>query len=187
MALDVILAMFIKMWLRELGRELRQHTVADPRAMGQERRIQSLRRWKLDKALPFLALLLITSLVFFCCGIIVYISTIWIPGAIAYSIVVGIATTAYLFTVFVPIFDKYAPFPPGASSLFTGVWQRFWRVWLPSPAGTSFLVSHFTPPFLFRFRSTSQTQILPNPLHHHSLKAIECLLLHSPKLMRVPE
>jgi len=143
MVLDVILAMFIKMWLRELGRELRQHNVADLRAKGRERRMQSLQRWKLDKALSFLALLLVASLVFFCCGIIVFIFTIWIPGGIAYSIVVGIATTAYLFTVFVPIFDPYAPFPPGASILFTRVCQRFRRVWT-SPGAIRDIISWFS-------------------------------------------
>jgi len=129
MVIDAILAMLVKMWLRELDRQLRQHTVADHRAKERERRVQALKRWKLDKVIPFLPLLLLVSLVFFFCGLLVFIFTIWIPGAIVYSIVLGIVTIAYLFTVFVPIFDPYAPFSPIVSSFFTGVWGRARGVW----------------------------------------------------------
>jgi len=136
MVIDAILAMLVKMWLRELDRQLRQHTVADHRAKERERRVQALKRWKLDKVIPFLPLLLLVSLVFFFCGLLVFIFTIWIPGAIVYSIVLGIVTIAYLFTVFVPIFDPYAPFSPIVSSFFTGVWGRARKVWTSSSAAT---------------------------------------------------
>jgi len=117
---DAILAMLIKMWLRELGRELRRITVADHRAMERERRMQGLKRWKLDKALPLIPLLVLISIVLFFCGIMVDDLTIYLPSAIMDSILLGILVTAFLFTIFVPIFDPYAPFSHMVSSFVTG-------------------------------------------------------------------
>jgi len=126
---DAIVAMLIKMWLRELGRELRQHTVADLRAKERERRMQGLKRWKLDRVLPLLPLLLLVSIVLFFCGIIVNTLNLHFLGAIAFSIVLGLMVTAYFFTIFVPIFDPYAPFSTMVSSFVTGVLLRASRVW----------------------------------------------------------
>ena len=108
--IDAFLAMLVKSWLQEFDRSWRKYTVADLRAQERERRLQGLERWKLAELVTLLPILIQTSLLFFCIGLIVLIFPIHLISAIFSSVALVTGFTFYAFTTYVSIFDAYAPF-----------------------------------------------------------------------------
>ena len=108
--IDAFLAMLVKSWLQEFDRGWRMYTVADLRAQEREQRLQGLERWKLAELVALLPILIQTSLLFFCIGLIVLLFPIHLISAIFASVMLVAGFTFYLFTVYVSIFNPYSPF-----------------------------------------------------------------------------
>ena len=108
--IDAFLAMLVKSWLQEFDRGWRKYTVAKFRAQERERRLQGLERWKLDELVTLLPVLIQTSLLLFCVGMLVLLFPIHLISAILCSLTVVAGLIFYWFTICVSIFDPYAPF-----------------------------------------------------------------------------
>ena len=108
--IDAFLAMLVKSWLQEFDRGWRMYTVVDLRAQERERRLQGLERWKLAELVALLPILIQTSLLFFCIGLIVLLFPIHLISAIFSSVMLVAGFTFYLFTTYVSIFNAYSPF-----------------------------------------------------------------------------
>ena len=108
--IDAFLAMLVKSWLQEFDRGWRKETVANFRAQERERRCQGLERWRLAELVALLPILIQTSLLFFCIGLIVLLFPIHLISAIFSSLALVAGLTFYVFTTCVHIFDAYAPF-----------------------------------------------------------------------------
>ena len=108
--IDAFLAMLVKSWLQEFDRSWRKYTVADLRAQERERRLQGLEHWRLAELVNLLPILIQTALLFFCIGLIVLLFPVHLISAIFSSVALVAGFTFYLFTIYVSVFDAYAPF-----------------------------------------------------------------------------
>ena len=108
--IDAFLAMLVKSWLQEFDRGWRKYTVANLRAQERERRLQGLERWKLAELVALLPILIQTSLLLFCIGLLALLFPIHLISAIFSSLALMAGLTFYAFTTYVSIFDSYAPF-----------------------------------------------------------------------------
>jgi len=121
--IDAFLAMLIKGWLKEFDRAWRKCTVAHLRAQERERRLQELRRWKLDELVALLPILIQGSLLLFCTGLLVLIFPFHLPSAILCSLMFLSVVGFYVFTTYVSIVNDYAPFSSPVSRLFARGWH----------------------------------------------------------------
>jgi len=108
--IDAFLAMLVKGWLREFDREWKKHTVADLRAQERERRLQGLEHWKLAELVKLLPILIQSSLVSFCIGLIILLFPLHLISAILASVALVAGFGFYVFTIYVSVLDVYAPF-----------------------------------------------------------------------------
>ena len=108
--IDAFLAMLVKGWLQEFDRGWRKYTVADLRAQERERRLQRLEHWKLTELVALLPILIQTSLLCFCIGLLVLLFPIHRISAILASLGLVAGLIFYAFTIYVSIIDIYAPF-----------------------------------------------------------------------------
>ena len=127
--IDAFLAMLVKSWLQEFDRGWRKYTVAKLRAQERERRLQGFQRWKLDELVALLPILIQTSLLLFCVGLLVLLFPIHLISAILCSLAVVAGLIFYWFTTCVSIFDHYAPFSSPVSRglmVLTNTLQMTW-------------------------------------------------------------
>ena len=108
--IDAFLAMLVKSWLQEFDRGWRKYTVANLRAQERERRLQGLERWKLAELVALLPILIQTSLLLFCIGLLGLLFPIHLISAIVSSLALVTGLTFYISTTYMSIFDSYAPF-----------------------------------------------------------------------------
>ena len=134
--IDAFLAMLVKSWLQEFDRSWRKHTVADLRAQERERRLQGLERWRLAELVTLLPILIQTSLLFFCIGLIVLLFPIHLISAIFSSVALVGSFTFYLLTTYVSVIDVYAPFSSPVS--------RGLRILIDGVQTTWFILVHLT-------------------------------------------
>jgi len=113
--IDAFLAMLVKSWLQEFDRGWRKYTVADLRAQERERRLQGLERWKLAELVTLLPILIQSSLLSFCIGLIVLLFPLHLISAILSSVALVAGFGFYAFTTYVSVLDDYAPFSSPAS------------------------------------------------------------------------
>ena len=131
--IDVFLAMLVKSWLQEFDRGWRKYTVAKLRAQERERRLQGLERWKLDELVALLPILIQTSLLLFCVGLLVLMFPIHLISAILCLLAVVAGLIFYWFTICVSIFDRYAPFSSPVSRglvVLTNALQTTWMAFI---------------------------------------------------------
>ena len=115
--IDAFLAMLVKGWLQEFDCGWRTFTVAHLRAQEHERRMQELKRWKLEELVALLPVLIQGSLLLFCIGLLVLIFPLHLPSAILCSLTFVVVVGFYLFTTYVSIANNYAPFSSPVSRL----------------------------------------------------------------------
>ena len=115
--IDAFLAMLVKGWLQEFDRGWRTFTVAHLRAQERERRLQELERWKLHELIALLPIFIQGALLLFCIGLLVLIFPLHPPSAILCSLIFVFVVGFYLFTTYVSIANKYAPFSSPVSCL----------------------------------------------------------------------
>ena len=115
--IDAFLAMLVKGWLQEFDRGWRTFTVAHLRAQERERRMQELKRWKLEELVALLPILIQGSLFLFCIGLLVLIFPLHQPSGILCSLIFVLVVGFYLFTTYVSIANNYAPFSSPVSRL----------------------------------------------------------------------
>jgi len=108
--IDAFLAMLVKSWLQEFDRAWMKYTVAHLRAQERERRLQELERWKLPELVALLPILIQVALLLFCIGLIVLIFPLHMPSAILSIVAFAFVVGFYIFTTYVPIVNKDAPF-----------------------------------------------------------------------------
>ena len=132
--IDAFLAMLVKSWLQEFDRGWRKYTVASLRAQERERRLQGLERWKLAELVVLLPILIQTSLLFFCIGLIVLLFPIHLVSALFSALALAAGITFYAFTIYVSIFDVYAPFSSPVSRgliILAKALQTTWTILIP--------------------------------------------------------
>ena len=115
--IDAFLAMLVKGWLQEFDRGWRKYTVAHLRAQERERRLQELERWKLPELVALLPILIQGSLLLFCIGLLVLIFPLHLPSGLLCSLLFVAVVGFYVFTAYVSIVNKYAPFSSPVSRL----------------------------------------------------------------------
>ena len=108
--IDAFLAMLVKSWIQEFDRGWRKYTVANLRAQERERRLQGLERWKLAELVALLPILIQTSFLLFCIGLLVLLFPIHLISAICFSLALMAGLSFYAFTTYVSTFNTYAPF-----------------------------------------------------------------------------
>ena len=131
--IDAFLAMLVKSWLQEFDRGWRKYAVPKHRAQERERRLQRLERWKLDELVALLPILIQTSLLLFCVGLLVLLFPIHLISAILCSLTVVAGFIFYWFTTCVSIFDRYAPFSSPVSHglvILTNALRTAWKTFV---------------------------------------------------------
>ena len=127
---DAFLAMLVKSWLQEFDRAWRKCTVAHLRAQEREWRLQALERWRLVELVALLPVLIQTSFLFFCTGLVVLLYPIHLISALLFSLALVAGLSFYIFTTYVSTFDIYAPFSSpvsrGVKSLINAL-----QTWVP--------------------------------------------------------
>ena len=173
--IDAFLAMLVKSWIQEFDRGWRKYTVAHLRAQEREWRLQALERWKLVELVALLPILIQTSLLFFCIGLIVLLFPIHLVSAIAFSLAPVAGLSFYIFTTYVSTLDIYAPFSSPVSRGFTILINAL-QTWFPlviqnSQSIISAISPHTSHPEEHHIATNSPTVSLPgsNEVTHPSL------------------
>ena len=130
--IDAFLAMLVKGWLQGFDRGWRNHTVAHRRATEREQRLRELERWGLDEIVALLPILTQGSLMMFSIGLIMLLFPLHPPSAILCSIAFVFVVVFYGVTLYVPIFNKYAPFSSPVSRLLARGLTTL-PTWYPRP------------------------------------------------------
>jgi len=128
--IDAFLAMLVKSWLQEFDRGWRKHPVADLRAQEREQRLQGLERWKVAELITLLPILIQSSLLSFCIGLIVLLFPLHLISAILSSVALVAGFGFYAFTAYVSFRDVHAPFSsPVSRGLVTlmNILRKSWR------------------------------------------------------------
>ena len=170
--IDAFLAMLVKGWLQEFDRGWRKYTVANFRAQERERRLRGLERWKLAELVGLLPILIQTSLLFFCVGLIVLLFPIHLTSAIFSLVALVAGLTFYGVTTYVSVFDAYAPFSSPVSRgliILIDVLQTTWiivirlitRHFQHIISAVSFHISHPSLPREHEANTSTSTQSLP--------------------------
>jgi len=137
--IDAFLAMLVKSWLQEFDRGWRKYTVSHLRAQERERRLQGLERWKLAELVTLLPILIQSSLLSFCTGLIVLLFPLHLISAILSSVVVLAGFGFYAFTTCVSVLNVYAPFSSPISRGLVALMntlRKCWREGVPLAART---------------------------------------------------
>jgi len=130
--IGAFLAMLVKSWLQEFDRGWGKHPVADLRAQERERRLQGLERWKVAEFITLLPILIQSSLLSFCIGLIVLLIPLHLISAIFSSVALVAGFGFYAFTTYVSVWDVYAPFSSPVSRglvALTNILRKSWRDW----------------------------------------------------------
>jgi len=158
--IDIFLAILIRPWIQEFDRGWKKYTVADLRAQERERQLQGLERWRLAELIILRPVLIQSSLLFFCIGIIDLLFPLHpVSGMLPLAALVA-SMNFHLVTASVFALDAYAPFSSPFSrilaSLVDGL-RETWRGGVPLVART---VQRIT-------RSISPHTVSLDPHHAH--------------------
>jgi len=128
--IDAFLAMLVKSWLQGFDRGWRKYTVADLRAQGRERLLQGLEQRKVAGLITLLPILIQSSLLSFCIGLIVPLFPLHLISAILSSVALVAGFGFYAFTTYVSVLDAHAPFSsPVSRDLVTlmNILRQSWK------------------------------------------------------------
>jgi Family of unknown function (DUF6535) len=127
--IDAFLSMLVKSWLREFDRGWKKYNAADLRAKERQRRLQGLKYWKLPELVALFPVLIQGSLLLFCIGFLVLLFPLHLPSAILSLVTLTAGLVFYLFTTYVSIVDKYAPFSSPVSRGLTTLANILQAAW----------------------------------------------------------